>query len=69
MNKRKYINKNKKNKMSSKDQVKVMSLFPTPVVLTNIGRDFTKDELQLFLTDILSNGAILKTTNGEIIRF
>jgi len=30
----------------------VMSLFTTPVAVTNIGREFTKDELQLFLKDI-----------------
>ena len=32
--------------------VDVMSIFPTPIVKTNIGRDFTKDELQLFFEDI-----------------
>ena len=31
----------------------LIPLFPTPVVKINIGRDFTKEELQLFLTDIL----------------
>ena len=31
----------------------VISLFATPLVKTNIGRDFTEDELQLFLEDIL----------------
>ena len=30
----------------------IIPLFSTPVVKTNIGRDFTKDELQLFLIDI-----------------
>ena len=34
------------------DEVKLISLFPTPVVKTNIGREFTKDELQLLTTDI-----------------
>ena len=37
-----------KEKMKSE----IIPLFSTPVVKTNIGRDFTKDELQLFLTDI-----------------
>jgi uncharacterized protein (TIGR02466 family) len=35
-----------------KEQVEIIPLFPTPVVVINIGRDFTKDELQLFLKDI-----------------
>jgi uncharacterized protein (TIGR02466 family) len=30
----------------------LMNLFPTPVTMTNIGRDFTEDELQLCKTDI-----------------
>ena len=30
----------------------IFNLFPIPLVKTNIGRDFTKDELQLFLKDI-----------------
>ena len=30
----------------------LIPLFPTPIVKTNIGRDFTKDELQLLLSDI-----------------
>ena len=33
-------------------QVEFIPLFPTPLVKMNIGRDFTKDELQFFLTDI-----------------
>jgi uncharacterized protein (TIGR02466 family) len=49
MNKRKYINK---DKMPSKKQIKIIPLFPTLLVKINIGRDFTKEELQLFLTDI-----------------
>ena len=36
-----------------KKKNKLMSLFPTPLFKTNIGRDFTKDELQLFFEDIL----------------
>ena len=32
---------------------KVIPIFPIPVVVTNIGRDFTEDELQLFFEDIL----------------
>ena len=34
------------------NNVNVISLFSTPVLVTNIGRDFTKDELQLLLSDI-----------------
>lgn len=55
MNKRKYINKNKRStndKMPSKEQIKITPLFPTPLVEINIGRDFTKDELQLLLFDV-----------------
>ncbi len=37
---------------TTREKISVISLFPTPVVVTNIDRDFTKDELQLFLTDI-----------------
>ena len=33
--------------------MEIIPLFPTPVFLTNINRDFTKDELQLFFEDIL----------------
>ena len=33
-------------------KVEVIPIFSTPVVKTNIGRNFTKKELQLFLTDI-----------------
>jgi len=32
--------------------MEIIPLFPTPVTMTNIGRDFTKKELQFFLTDI-----------------
>ena len=38
------------NTKSAKGEL--IPLFATPLVKTNIGRDFTKDELQLFLTDI-----------------
>ena len=34
------------------DKAKLISLFSTPVVKANIGREFTKDELQLLTTDI-----------------
>jgi len=45
MNKHKYINKDKiKNEL--------IPLFSTPVVKTNIGREFTEDEIQLLLSDI-----------------
>ena len=35
-----------------KTKPELIPMFSTPVVKTNIGRDFTKDELQLFLIDI-----------------
>ena len=55
------MNKDKKNKIPSMDQqVDVMSIFPTPLVKINIGRDFTKDELQLFLTDIPMHKDVIK---------
>jgi len=50
MNNRKYINT--KNKMP-KQQVESISLFSVPVLKINIGRSFTKDELQLCITDIM----------------
>jgi len=36
----------------------LISLFSIPVVKTNIGREFTKDELQLFNTDIPMSGKV-----------
>jgi len=39
-------------KIKMEKQVEIIHLFPTPVFLTNINRDFTKDELQLFFEDI-----------------
>ena len=45
--------------MNHRQEVKVIPLFSTPVVVTNIGRSFTKDELQLCTTDIL----MMKTKN------
>ena len=35
-----------------KPKLELISLFSIPVVKTNIGREFTKDELQFFNTDI-----------------
>jgi len=32
--------------------IKIIPIFPTPVILTNINRNFTEDELQLLLFDI-----------------
>ena len=32
----------------------IVPMFPTPIVVTNINRDFTEDELQLFLHDIIT---------------
>ena len=40
---------------------KLIPLFSTPVVVTNIGRDFTESELQLFFKDIL-----IEKVEGEI---
>ena len=48
-----------KIEMNHRQEVKVIPLFSTPVVVTNIGRSFTKDELQLCITDIL----MMKTKN------
>ena len=59
MNKRKYINK---DKMPSKKQGNIIPLFPTPIIITNIGRDFMKDELQFFFEDIL----MYKDTKGRM---
>ena len=39
--------------MAEANEENIISLFPLPVVVTNIGRSFTKDELQLCLTGIL----------------
>ena len=36
----------------NKEQIEIIPLFPIPLVRTNIGRDFTKDELQLLFSDI-----------------
>ena len=38
--------------MNELEQVGILSLFSTPIVRTNIGRDFTETELQLLLTDL-----------------
>ena len=34
-------------------EVEILPLFATPITMTNIGRDFTEDELQFLFTDIL----------------
>jgi uncharacterized protein (TIGR02466 family) len=39
--------------MNTNPKGEIHNLFPTPLVKTNIGRDFTKDEIQLLLSDIL----------------
>ena len=38
----------------NKEEVEILSLFSTPIVKINIDRDFTKEELQLCITDIPS---------------
>ena len=43
----------------------LISLFSTPVVVTNIGRDFTETELQLFLEDIPYHKDADALTTGE----
>ena len=46
-----YKNPFIKNEITS-EAAKVISIFSTPILKTNIGRDFTEEELQLFLMDI-----------------
>ena len=37
---------------SNDKKISIIPLFSTPAIITNIGRDFTEDELQFFLHDI-----------------
>jgi uncharacterized protein (TIGR02466 family) len=43
----------------------VLSLFSAPVAVTNIDRDLTKDELQIFLKDISMYGALQSGENSQ----
>jgi len=51
-----------------KPKSELISLFVTPVVKSNIGRKFTKDELQVFNTGIpMFRDTLMHQTKGEVV--